>query len=83
MGMAGQGPLHPPQNHSPRSVLEKSDPYWREMMLAKNMMGHPQDHHRLKKKKERGTKQRKEGISGKSIGIRWGENDRVSKRGVL
>jgi len=51
--MAGQGLLPPRQNHSPRNAPEKSDPYWREMMLAKNMMGHPQDQHRLKKKTER------------------------------
>lgn len=63
MGMASQGPLPPPQNHSPRSVLERSDPYWREMMLAKNMKGHPQDQHRLEEKTKRG---KKKGIKGES-----------------
>lgn len=65
MGMVSQGPLRLPQNHSPRSVLEKSDLYWREMMLAKNMMGHPQDQHHLYEKTKKGKKR---GIKGKSKG---------------
>ncbi len=81
MGMAGQGPLPPRQNHSHRSVLEKSGPYWREMMPAKNMMGHPQDQHRLEKKTKRGTK-RKE-VKGMSEGKSRRARERVSERGVL
>lgn len=81
MGMAGQGPLRPRQNHSPRSVLEKSDPYWREMMLAKNMMGHPQDHHHLEKT-ERGNKRAKM-VSRASQREKDGNRRTVSKRGAL
>lgn len=70
MGMAGRGPLLPRQNHSPRSVLEMSGPYWREMMLAKSTMGHPQDQHRLERETERekgeqrGGEVEREGESG-------------------
>lgn len=60
MGMADQGPLLPHQNHSPHSVLEKSDPYWKEMMLARNMMGHPQDQQCLEKTEKIKEKERHE-----------------------
>ncbi|TNN55028.1 hypothetical protein EYF80_034734 [Liparis tanakae] len=74
MGTAGRGLLLPRQNRSPRSVLEKSDPYWKEMMLSKNMKGHPRDQHRLDRKTERGGREREEGIGGERKG--WREKER-------
>lgn len=58
MGTADQGPLPLHHNRSPHSVLEKSDPYWKEMMLARNTMGHPPDQHHLERREGNRKKRR-------------------------
>lgn len=52
MGRVSPGLLLLHQNHSPHSVQEKSDPYWMEMMLAKNTLGHPQGLQHLQKREK-------------------------------
>jgi len=52
MGTVGRGLLRLHRNRSPRSVLEKSGPYWRGTMQAKSTKDHPQYLPHLQRKQE-------------------------------
>lgn len=64
MGTGDQVLLHPRQSHSLHSVQGKFDPYWREMMQARNTMGHLPDQQHLFKQTHT---QKKRFVSEKKI----------------